>query len=91
MKIKLFNLLILLGVFTFIIFAGCGGDDGVITPTTISDSNPDNNTTEQFGSIHIKVIWPQDGVDGKFIISSEDECSNFSASSWTLSQDIPKV
>jgi len=74
-----------------VILSGCGGgnDGGTISPASIpTQTNNEtvipediNNETEEYGSIVIKVTWPEeDGASPKCIISSGDEEKDITAS-----------
>jgi len=54
---------LLLFVFTMTI-TGCGGDNSGAVPEVASPQS------QGYGYINIRVIWPQDGVSGKCIISN---------------------
>ncbi|MEQ8191663.1 MAG: hypothetical protein ABRQ39_27100 [Candidatus Eremiobacterota bacterium] len=82
MKKKLSILLLIIIVFSFIsIVTGCGGgQNNIITPPSISDQNPANNTTTDGAYVTIKVEWPQDSSSTNCIISSGDEENTLTAS-----------
>ena len=65
MKYKLLLTMLLLTILGFIICSGCGGDDGITTPSSIT-----NQEIQNYGSITIKVIWPENGTIGKCIFSN---------------------
>jgi len=58
-------LLILFLLLYLIPVSGCGGDDsGTISPATIPQE------TQGYGSIYVKVLWPERETAGKCIISA---------------------
>jgi len=62
--------LLILAIFILAITTGCGSGDGVTQPGSITTSPDNNNVVENSGSITVKVVWPQPGIEGKCIFSS---------------------
>jgi hypothetical protein len=82
MKKRLFISLIIITVFfSIIIITGCGGGkDNIITPPSIFNQNPTNNTVTDGAYINIRVKWPQEGSHGNIIMSSDSEENTLTAS-----------
>jgi len=83
MERKIYFALLTLIIIVVVIATGCGGNgtDSTIQPQAINNQELTNEITGSNGGyITIQVIWPQGGVPGKFIISSEDEKKTLTAS-----------
>jgi len=81
MEQKLYTTLIVLTIFTLIIATGCGGgNDGITTPDSISNQGNTVNTQQLTGSILLKIIWPQPGIDGSCIMASGSNNNSLTAS-----------
>ncbi len=78
MKCKFFLTLLILIISGFILFYGCSGSDGIVEPSSISDNQ--GNTNQTVGFITIRVVWPENGIEGECIISSGNEQNTLTAS-----------
>ena len=89
MERKIYLTLLIVTTFTLIIASGCGGgSDDIITPPSLQ--NTDNSSQNSGGYITVKIIWPQEEVEGKCIMSSGNEENSITASMpvWTNSVKI---
>jgi len=85
---RVYITLLILAAAAVMIASGCGGGSDVITPSIPGEVNnatpvPEdvNNETVEYGSIVIKVTWPEEeGASPKCIISSGDEEKDITAS-----------
>jgi len=72
MEKKLIITLAILTIISLIIAVGCGDSgDTMINPT--SQGNTVNNPENNGAYIKVNITWPQDGIEGKCIISSGNE------------------
>ena len=72
-------IILILATFALIIAAGCGGgNDDIVTPSSLQNTN--DNIESSGGYISINVIWPQEGLSGKCIMSSGSDDNNLTAS-----------
>jgi len=70
---KVYMGLLILIIFT-IIAAGCGGDDDMVTPSSLQGN-------QQYGYITVKVLWPGESIEsGECLLSSGDEANTLTAS-----------
>jgi len=67
---------ILLITFAFTLLPGCGGGSGDGIIPAVSTPVSDNNDNAGYGSIHIKIVWPENGHEGKYIVSSSENSKN---------------
>lgn len=68
MKKEIYTSLLIVALFALIISIGCGGgNDGITQPSAIDNTDPANSDINQstgYGSIHIKIVWPETGGEG---------------------------
>jgi len=67
MKKEIYVSLLIISICIFIIAAGCGGgNDGITQSGAISDGTG-------YGSLDIRVVWPQSGIEGSYLFSSGED------------------
>lgn len=71
MKTKLLLTVLLLIITSIIISIGCGGGSGTNQPVSLS--TPSTHTSGNMAYITIKVQWPEQGMAGNMIISSDNK------------------
>lgn len=69
MKKKIYVTLLIIVISTLIISIGCGGGNDGIVPSSIPNST-DNSNTIKNGYIKVTIVWPQNGVEGKYLFTS---------------------
>lgn len=85
MKKVIYTTLLIVALCTIILSTGCGGgNDGISQPSSINTTTPENNDNNNENTdsafINIKIVWPQAGIDGKCVITSENRETNLFSS-----------
>lgn len=78
MRTKIFLFLI---IFILIISLGCGGENTITQPASVSNTTNNNTTdTPSNSKLILTIKWPEPGAEGDCLISSSDNRSSLTAS-----------